>query len=372
MAETSSDARWQRDNDDEILLTGSWTLLLDARRRRRLARELGGLDAPHRYRWNLDRLDALDSAGARVLWKVWGQRLPERLECHEDHRHWFRWLEQARFPPHPDRRRLDAAIEHTGNRALGFVRTVGGALLLVGQLMLDVAACVRHPRAIPWKETTATIYHVGATSMLLLGVVGFLIGVVMAIQIGMALQQFGAATMIVGMMGLAVLRELGPVICGVILAGRSGSAMTAGIGSMHLTGEYDALRAFGSSPSLRLALPRVVGAMVTLPLLVVWTDFAALIGGAVTAQMDLGVGFRLFLDQLPQQIQIVNFWIGLAKGALFGLTIALIGCWFGMSAPPPDTAGLSRHTTLSVVTSLTLILLFDASSGALLTHVGLL
>jgi phospholipid/cholesterol/gamma-HCH transport system permease protein len=157
----------------------------------------------------------------------------------------------------------------------------------------------------------------------------------------------------------------------VILAGRSGSAMTAGIGSMHLTGEYDALRAFGSSPSLRLALPRVVGATITLPLLVVWTDFAALIGGAVTAQMDLGVGFKLFLAQLPQQIQIVNFWIGLAKGALFGLTIALIGCWFGMSAPP-DTAGLSRHTTLSVVTSLTLILLFDASSGALLTHVGLL
>ena len=371
MAAAPSDPHWQRDNGDEILLTGSWSLLLDPGQRRRLARELGGLDAPLRYRWNLDRLDALDSAGARVLWKVWGQRLPDRFECQEDHRHWFRWLEQTRFPPRPDRRWLDAAFERAGNGVLGFMRTVGGVLLLIGQLLLDVGYCIRHPRVIPWKETTATIYRVGATSMLLLGVVGFLIGVVMAIQIGMALRQFGAATMIVGMMGLAVLRELGPVICGVILAGRSGSAMTAGIGAMHLTGEYDALRAFGSSPSLRLALPRVVGAMVTLPLLVVWTDFAALIGGAVTAQMDLGVGFRLFLDQLPQQIQIVNFWIGLAKGALFGLTIALIGCHFGMSAPP-DTAGLSRHTTLSVVTSLTLILLFDATSGALLTHVGLL
>lgn len=370
MATVTSSAGWQR-GGDEIRLSGAWTLLLDAGRRRQLARELGGLDAPHRYRWNLEQVDALDSAGARVLWQVWGRRLPERFECRDAHRHWFRWLADTQVPAAPVRRPLDAAIDRAGGAVLGFVAAVGGVLLLAGQLLLDVAYCVRHPRVTPWKETAATIYHVGATSMLLLGIVGFLIGVVMAIQIGMALAQFGAAGMIVGMMGLAVLRELGPVICGLILAGRSGSAMTAGIGAMHLTGEYDALRAFGSSPSLRLALPRVAGAMLSLPLLVVWTDFAALIGGAVTAQANLGVGFRLFLSQLPAQVDIVNFWIGLAKGALFGLTIALVGCWFGMRAPP-DTAGLSRHTTLSVVTSLTLILLFDASSGALLTHVGLL
>ena len=112
--------------------------------------------------------------------------------------------------------------------------------------------------------------------------------------------------MVVGTMGLAVLRELGPVICGLILAGRSGSAMTSGIGAMHLTGEYDALRAFGSSPSLRLALPRVIGAAISVPLVVVWADFTALIGGAVTAQADLGVGWRLFLAQLPEQVQIVS------------------------------------------------------------------
>jgi phospholipid/cholesterol/gamma-HCH transport system permease protein len=370
MAHTTSNARWERDRD-EVRLSGAWTLLLDTARRRRLTHALGELGAPRGLRWNLDRVEALDSAGARVLWQVWGRRLPERFECPEDHRHWFRWLSQTRFPGPPVRHPLAAAFDRLGGAVLGLVHAVGGVLLLVGQLLLDVAYCVRHPRAAPWKETAATVYHVGATSMLLLGVVGFLIGVVMAIQIGMALAQFGAATMIIGMLGLAVLRELGPVICGLILAGRSGSAMTAGIGAMHLTGEYDALRAFGSSPSLRLALPRVVGAMISLPLLVVWTDFAALLGGAVTAQANLGVRFDLFFAQLPQQVQIVNFWIGLAKGALFGLTIALVGCWFGISASP-DTAGLSRNTTLSVVTSLTLILLFDASSGALLTHVGLL
>ncbi len=371
MANTESDADWEHAHDLEICLRGSWTLLLATHRRRRLARELGELDAPHNYRWNLQHVDALDSAGARLLWDVWGHRLPDHLECHDYHRRWFRWLADTRFPEAPPPHRLDDAIARAGNRVIGFAKVAGGILLLIGQLMVDGANCVRHPRVIPWKETTAAIYHIGATSMLLLGCVGFLIGVVMAIQIGMALQQFGAATMIVGMMGLAVLRELGPVICGLILAGRSGSAMTAGIGAMHLTGEYDALRAFGSSPSLRLALPQVVGACITLPLLVVWTDFAALIGGAVTAQADLGVGYRQFLAQLPAQVQIVNFWIGLAKGALFGMTIAVVGCYFGMNASP-STEAMSRNTTLSVVTSLTLILLFDATAGALLTHVGLL
>jgi phospholipid/cholesterol/gamma-HCH transport system permease protein len=371
MANSPPDPGWKRENDSEISLSGSWKLLLDPDRRHRLARELGELDAPLGCSWDLLHVDALDSAGARVLWDVWGHRLPERLECHEDHRHWFKRLADTGFPDKPTRHALHDAVERAGSGIIGIAAATGGVFLLIGQLMLDVAYCVRHPRVIPWKETTATIYHVGATSMLLLGCVGFLIGIVMTIQIGVALQQFGAALMVVRMMGLAVLRELGPVICGLILAGRSGSAMTAGIGAMHLTGEYDALRAFGSSPSLRLALPRVVGAGITLPLLVVWTDFAALIGGAVTAQMDLGVGYRLFLARLPEQVQIVNFWIGLGKGALFGLTIAVVGCYFGMNASP-DTASLSRNTTLSVVTSLTLILLFDASSGALLTHVGLL
>ena len=371
MADTGSDADWEHAQDMEIRLKGSWTLLLAADRRRRLARELGKLQSPRRYRWNLQSVDALDSAGARLLWDIWDHQLPEHLECHPHQRRWFRWLADTRFPDPPAPHRLDDAIERAGNLALGFVKVAGDILLLIGQLMVDVAYCVRHPRVIPWKETTAAIYHIGATSMLLLGCVGFLIGVVMAIQIGMALQQFGAAGMIVGMMGLAVLRELGPVICGLILAGRSGSAMTAGIGAMHLTGEYDALRAFGSSPSLRLALPQVAGACISLPLLVVWADFAALVGGAVTAQTDLGVGYRQFMAQLPAQVQIVNFWIGLGKGALFGVTIAVVGCYFGMHASP-NTSALSRNTTLSVVTSLTLILLFDASAGALLTNVGLL
>lgn len=370
MAETSPNARWKLESDTQIRLAGSWSLLLDTRLRQRLSRELSELDSPRSYSWNLQDVDALDSAGALVLWDIWDHQLPDRLECHERHRHWFRRLEDASLSAMAAPPRQGDAVERLGNGIIEFVKTAGGILLLIGQLMLDLAYCIRHPSVVPWKEITGTIYHVGVTSMVLLGCVGFLVGIVMTIQIGLALQRFGAAINVVQTTGLATLRELGPVICGLILAARSGSAMTAGIGAMHITGEYDALKAFGSSPSLRLALPRVIGTGVTLPLLVVWTDFTALIGSALTAQSQLGIGYELFLDRLPEEVQIVNFWIGLGKGALFGLTIALVGCYFGMNAPP-DATRLGRNTTLSVVTSLTLILLFDATSGALLTNVGL-
>jgi phospholipid/cholesterol/gamma-HCH transport system permease protein len=370
MATTASRASWKRDDDNDICLYGTWTLLLDQERQRELADELGQLDAPAELCWDLHGIDRLDSAGARLLWDIWGQQLPEHVEGHEQHRHWFDWLANAQFEHKPHHHYVAEALDRLGGGIIAFVAAIGEIFVLIGRLLLAVGYCIRHPRAIPWKETTATIHHVGATSMMLIGAVGFLIGVVMTIQLAMTLSKFGAGEMIISTMGLAMLRELGPVITGLILAGRSGSAMTSGIGAMHLTGEYDALRAFGSSPALRLALPRVLGAAISLPLLVVWADVAGLLGGALMAQADLNVGYRLFLSQLPQQVQIVNFWMGLAKGVLFGLTIGIVGCYFGMKATP-DASALSRNTTLSVVTSLTLILVFDATSGALLTNVGL-
>jgi phospholipid/cholesterol/gamma-HCH transport system permease protein len=206
--------------------------------------------------------------------------------------------------------------------------------------------------------------------MLLLGLVGFMIGVVMTLQIATTLEKFGAHEMVISLMGLAVLRELGSVIAAIILAGRSGSAMTAGIGAMHITEEFNALRAFGASPSIRLVLPRVIGMMISVPLLVVWTDFTGLVGSAITSDLFLSVDWRLFLARLPTQVPIVNFWIGLGKGVVFGFIISWIATYFGLAAKP-NTESLSRNTTLSVVSSLSLILIFDAVVGALLTNVGI-
>ncbi len=371
MLSNASEPTFTREDNAVVTLSGSWKLLADRRQRRRLFLEFATLDRAHAYRWNLRRVDALDSTGALILWKIWNGRLPEQLDCSDDQRHLFERIASA--PPLVIHRGRAAAewLQRFGADVLAVIAIAGGILLLVGQLMLDVAYCVRHPRVAPWKEISANVYHMGATAMLLLGSIGFLIGAVMTIQVGMVLRQFSSAGLVIGMMATAVPRELGAVVTGLLMAGRSGSAMTASIGAMHITEEYSALQALGPSPSLRLALPRVAGAVIAMPLLVVWTDCTTLLGAAVAAHADLGIDFRLFLQQAIQQLQVVNFWIGFGKGALFGLVIALVGCWFGMNSSP-DTESLSRNTTYSVVTSLTAILLLDVSLGAALTDVGLL
>lgn len=369
MAKNPSDPAWKREDDARITLSGSWSLLVDRQRRGRLFREFGKLDSPRDYRWNLLEVDALDSTGALVLWKVWDGQLPNRLDCSEDQRHLFKRL--ADMAPVGDAAGgAENWLERLGGDIATILKTGGGMLTLVGQLMLDVGYCVSHPRVIPWKEISANVYHIGATSLLLLGTIGFLIGAVMTIQLGLAMRAFGAAGLVTGAMATAVPRELGAIVVGILMAGRSGSAMTASIGAMHITEEYDALQALGSSPSLRLTLPRVIGAAIAMPLLVVWADCTAMLGSAFAAQAGLGINFRLFLVQSLPQVQIVNFWIGIGKGVLFGLVIALVGSYFGMVSSP-DTESLSRNTTVSVVMSLTLVLLIDFSLGAALTNVGL-
>ncbi|HET7370890.1 MAG TPA: ABC transporter permease [Gammaproteobacteria bacterium] len=369
MAQASSQAQWKVE-DDRVRLSGDWNLLFSAKRRKTLQVELNKLDAPRRYGWNLCDIGAFDSGGALLLWKLWGGELPEDLDCTDSQRHWFERLQETETAETPRPSRLANAGDRFGTGVLAVLRTIGGLLLLVGQLMVDTAWVIRHPRLMPWKEVSATIYRSGASSMLLLGLVGFMIGIVMAIQIGITLQKFGAPQMIISLMGLAVLRELGSVIAALILAGRSGSAMTAGIGAMHITEEFNALRAFGASPSVRLVLPRVAGMMVSVPLLVVWTDFTGLIGAAMTADWFLGVNWQLFFARLPTEVPIVNFWIGLGKGVVFGFIISWIATYFGLTAKA-NTESLSRNTTLSVVSSLSLILIFDAVVGATMTNIGL-
>lgn len=362
---------WQRDAGGCIVLSGHWSLLVDERQRQRLLHEFTQLSLSHDDRWRLRDVAALDSTGALFLWQLWGGQLPPQLDCTAAQRSLFTWLQGMEPLTPPDRFGGASSLERLGAGVLAVLRAGGGIFGLLGQLLLDLGYCLRHPRMMPWLEVSANIRHIGASSMLLLGTIGFLIGAVMSIQVGFVLARFDAASMVIGMMATAVPRELGAVVCGLLLAGRTGSAMTASIGAMHITEEYQALQAFGARPSLRLALPRVVGAVIALPLLVVWADCAIALGSAVAAQAQLGIDYRLFLQQMVAQIQLINFWMGIGKGALFGLVIAVVGCYFGMTSRP-DTESMSSHTTVSVVTSLTAVLLLDAALGAAMTNIGLM
>jgi phospholipid/cholesterol/gamma-HCH transport system permease protein len=373
MSESPAQSRWEVEDADDakiVRLAGQWTLLGHTRRKREIARELAGLaGSGRRLVWDLGEVQALDSAAALLLWHVWGKRLPDDLRCAPEKRRRFERLKNLSEPA-PRRRNWLRPIDQLGAYVIAVLRGIGEIALLVGQLLVDAVFAITHPRSIPWKEISATVYKTGWTSLPLLGLIGALVGVVMTYQIAMTVRSFGANTMVISLLGLAMIRELGPVITAIILVGRSGSAITAGIGTMHITQEFDALRTFGASPTLRLVLPRVIAMIVAVPLLGIWTEFTGLMGGMLTAQMRLGVRYQLFLQQLPDAVPKVNFWIGLGKGAIFGLIIAVVSAYFGLKSRA-DTESLSQQTTNAVVAGLSLIIGLDAISGALLANVGL-
>lgn len=373
MTEVPQAPRWQivEESGQRIIrLVGYWNLLTRGAERERVAAELQRIRTPRQLVWDLSHVRVMDSAGALLLWHLWDEDLPDRLHCRPEHRQWFARLGKLSTPSHRDREQRSASLSLLGARIVAMGQDAAGVMQLIGQLLLDFVYTLLHPRLTPWKEISASIYRTGATALPLLGTVGVLIGIVMTYQLAMSLRQFGANTMIVSVLGLSILRELGPVITALIVIGRTGSAITAGIGVMHVTEEFDALRAFGASPTQRLILPSVIGMAVSIPLLVIWTDFAGLVGGIIASDFSLGVGYRLFIERLPESVPWVNFWIGLGKGVLFGFVIATVSSYFGLKVRA-NTESLRQETTNSVVTSLTLILLLDATLGALLTNVGL-
>lgn len=199
--------------------------------------------------------------------------------------------------------------------------------------------------------------------------VGFLIGVVLSYLSALQLRQFGADVFIVNILGLGIIRELGPVLTAVLVAGRSGSAMTAQLGVMRVTEEIDALDTMGIPRSLRLIFSKVVALSLAMPLLVLWTSAAALVGGMASAWLQLDLSSDFFFQLLPKVVPLQNLWIAQAKGASFGFAVALVACHFGLRVRP-NTESLSANTTASVVTSITAVILLDAVFAVATRGVG--
>jgi phospholipid/cholesterol/gamma-HCH transport system permease protein len=237
-------------------------------------------------------------------------------------------------------------------------------------MLLDLAHLSRHPRDIPWREFSANLYRSGAQALPVTALIGVLIGIVLSYLSALQLKAFGADVFVVNLLGISIVRELGPVLVAVLVAGRSGSAMTAQIGVMRVTEEIDALATMGVSRSLRLVLPKVLALTVAVPLLVLWCSTAGIVGGMVAAKLQMDLSYGFFIEALPRAVPVANLWIGLGKGMVFGVLIAVIACHFGLRVEP-NTESLSSRTTTAVVTSITVAILVDAIFAILTRGVGI-
>lgn len=358
------------DGTARVELSGHWNLRSTRERIDELLRELASSNL-RPAQWDLTGIDDLDVAGATLLWRAWSGRKPGALALRPEDERVFNLFSQQ---PQREPQELAAAdslraLLSLGQAAQSFASHVSGMLNLLGEVALALVAVLRRPAEIPWREISAVVYRSGLTSLPITALVGFLIGIVLSYLSAAQLHSLGADTLIVNLMGFASLRELGPLLAAILNAGRSGSSMTAQIGVMRVTSELEALSVLGISHTVRLVLPRVLGQCIALPLVVVWTDVLALLGGLFGAKLQLGLAYRDFLERLPQVVSLTDVWFGVCKGVVFGALIALVACYFGLRIRP-DTEGLAAGTTQSVVTALTLVLVADAIFAVTFSRVG--
>jgi phospholipid/cholesterol/gamma-HCH transport system permease protein len=322
-------------------------------------------------RWDLTGITRLDHLGAQYFWNLWGKKRPSQLKLGSRQEEFFDRLYhlgnlKSIEPPKVSFR----SVRSLGTAVFHFIDHIAGFTRLIGQLVLDLMRLAASPSRGPWREVSANVFRAGAQAVGITALVGFLIGVVLSYLSAQQLRSFGADAFIVNILGMSIIRELGPVLAAILVAGRSGSAITAQLGVMRVTEELDALLVMGIPHGFRLVLPRVLALAIAMPLLVVWTDAMALLGGMVSANASLGLSFSYFFASIPDAVSLPNLWLGVGKGAVFGMLIALTACHFGLRIEP-NTESLGQGTTTSVVTSITIVILADALFAVLFKDVGI-
>jgi phospholipid/cholesterol/gamma-HCH transport system permease protein len=320
--------------------------------------------------WDLMALQALDHVGAQLLWDLWANQWPERLQANPDQRVLLERVaalttaDTLAFKPTLKQRYLGL-----GETVLQTLAQLGDFVALLGQLVLDLFTLVRSPRRGPWRDVSGHLYHFGATALPITALVGFLIGVVLAYLSAQQLKQFGADAFIVNLLGMSLVRELGPMLAAILVAGRTGSAITAQIGVMRVNEELDAMRVMGIPLGFRLVMPRALALAVAMPLISVWTTVMALLGGMLAADLALGISPQFFINALPAAVDVANLFLAMGKTVVFGLLIALVACHFGLRIEP-NTDSLGKGTTASVVTSITVVILVDAMFAIAFKDIG--
>jgi phospholipid/cholesterol/gamma-HCH transport system permease protein len=247
--------------------------------------------------------------------------------------------------------------EELGRVVVGFWEDTRSLIGFVGELVSALGTAVIHPKSVRWRDVVRVAETAGVNALPIIVLVSFLMGVIMAFQGAISLRRFGADVFVANLVGLAMLRELGPLMTAIILAGRSGSAFAAELGTMKVREEIDALKTMGLDPVRFLVVTRVIAAVVMTPLLTVFADLLGLIGGALVMR-SFGVPLITFYRQVQYQVTYGSFVGGLVKSFVFGILVAAIGCLRGLQTTTGASA-VGESTTRAVVSGIVLIVITD-------------
>lgn len=266
--------------------------------------------------------------------------------------------------------RLIEIADRTGQATLRVCKEAATLTGFFGLIVIRFAALLRHPSRL---RMTSVQFHMEATGLNAIPIVlllSFLVGVVIAYQGALQLRQFGADIFTIDLLGFSVLRELGVLITSIIVAGRSGSAFAAQIGTMKVNEEVDAMQTMGLDVIDYLVLPRVIALMLTLPLLVFMANLVAILGGAFISWVVLDIEFGIFLRRLRDAVTVTQLWVGLVKAPVFAFAIAMAGCYEGLKVEG-SAQSVGQRTTAAVVESIFLVIVLDAAFSILFAFLGI-
>ena len=247
--------------------------------------------------------------------------------------------------------------------------TLVGLLGFFGATLIAFANVIRRPQKFRFNAVAQRFDVVGVRALGIIGLMSFLIGIVIGQQGAVQLEQFGAEIYTINLIGRITVRELGVLMTAIMVAGRSGSAFAAQIGTMQITEEIDAMRTIGVSPIEALVLPRMIASVVMMPLLGFWAIIAALFGGGLFIWLDLGIPPLTYIQRLQEVIPLTDMWIALIKAPVFGFIIALAGCFQGMLVEG-NSEEVGARTTTAVVQSIFLVIVLDAVFAVFFSGIG--
>ena len=365
----AADTEWIRASRDDdrlhVAAVGRWTI-----RHAEAIESAAGTLAPNGARWasiDLSGLDSIDTAGALVLFKAVERLQGAGVETDvqgvpDDFADLLRRVAEAEghHPPMPVHvGRIGASLERIGRHTVEVAIEARDLLSFFGLTIVATARVFVRPSRLRLVSTINHMEVAGVNALPIVGLLSFLIGVVLAYQSADQLRRFGAEIFTVNLLGISILREIGVLMTAILVAGRSGSAFTAQIGTMKVREEIDALQTIGMDPVEVLVLPRMFALVLVLPLLAFYADIMGLLGGAIMSLVALDISVVQFLQQLKQWTTPWTFWIGIIKAPVFAFLIALVGCFQGLRVEG-SAESVGRLTTQSVVQAIFLVIIADA------------